>query len=210
MMIITKLYVSYFLTALIFTSNSWAASAVQKKNESDISFAERVTGFPVTPTAAENKQIARTTLLGKEMVIAFVEAPFDPERPNDHDYNVEMNLLIKEKDSSYLKTSISVCDVEGGNPTLRSFFYFNADAQADLEIVTICGWDATHKAADCNLQDEVRIFKLKGDTIEALPMDKYKSLLYEDKKPETKSDFTCQYKKFKTAADVKRLLKSKM
>lgn len=62
----------------------------------------------------------------------------------------------KISEASYARTSLQACEVEGGSPTLKSFFYLNVDADPDLEIAVSRGWDATHQAADCKAHDEFR------------------------------------------------------
>ena len=195
----------------IFASNSRADNTivVQNKNESDISFVERVTMRHITPEFGE-KQIARTTKLGKEMLISFVESsPYAPPRPVDNEHDIELHIFIRNHDSNYLQTKTVACNIEGGNPTIESFFYLNVDSDPQLEIGVICGWHNSHAAAECQTINEIKFFKLHDDNVQAVSMEKYKALLYGEKKPDKKSDFTCKYTKFKTAADVKKLFKSK-
>lgn len=199
------------LTALFSTYALKAQAAddtvILKKGESDIQFVQRITGHSVTPADGKDKQIARTLkfIKDKDVLTAFVETPSEPA--SDETFDIELNLFTKKTDTTYTQTGIQACEVEGGSPTLRSFFYLNVDSEPDLEIGVICGWDATHQGADCQANDNVRFFKLKNGELEAVQMDQFKKVLYEQRKPNKKADFDCTYTKFKSAADVKKLIK---
>jgi hypothetical protein len=72
----------------------------------------------------------------------------------------------------------------------------------------ICGWDATHAAADCQANDEVRFFTVNSSGAAVVPMEKFARLFYKQVKPDKQSSFTCTVSKFQTTQDVKKLLQT--
>ncbi len=139
------------------------------------------------------------------MLVAFTEVLFEDTEPSKG-FDIHLNFLIKESALQYeAPASLVACEVEGGSPALRSFFYVDLKGEATQAIAVICSWPE-HSGADCNLSDKVKFFKLTSKSISPVPMANYKKLFYYSKKPGPKSDFTCTYARFKNAKDVKALL----
>jgi hypothetical protein len=187
-----------------------AAPATVTKNpgESDAAFVKRITKHDISSSSMVDgqPQLGSTTALikGSEALVAFTDVP-DPD-PTDPASDIYMDVFRKQSGLSYARIGhAQVCEVEGGSPTLRSFFYVSPDNGSDMAVGVICGWDASHAAADCQANDEVRFFKPDGS---AIPMEKFNKLFYKQARPDKHSDYTCQVAKFQTAKDVKNLLKS--
>ena len=89
---------------------------------------------------------------------------------------------------------------------MRSFFYVSPDHAPGLDVGVICGWDEPHRGAECELNDEVRFFKVSPTAVTEVPMKKYETLFYKREKPDKSSRYTCKVSKFQSAADVKTLL----
>jgi hypothetical protein len=186
-----------------------AAPAIVTKNagESDAAFVQRITKHDITSSSMVDgkPQLGSTTALikGSEALVAFTEEPESGD-PSANDIN--MDVFLKQSGLSYARIgNAQVCEDEGGSPTLRTFFYASLNGVPDPVVGVICGWDATHAAADCQADDEVRFFKADGT---AIPMEKFAKLFYKQAKPDKNSTYTCQVDKFKTATDVKNLLKA--
>ena len=176
--------------------------------ESDTDFVQRVTKQTIVPDAAEHPQIANTNALipGVQVLIAFTEA-VDPQDP-DHAYDIMLNAFLKTSDRSYIWIgNTNACEIEGGSATQRAFFYASPDNGSTPDVAVICGWDETHRGADCQANDEVRFFKVDRNAVSDVDMQKYQTLFYKKVKPDRKSTYTCTVSKFTTAADVKKLLK---
>ena len=191
---------------MAFTSMQ-AEAASPQTGESDQSFVERITRHKVVDDGNGHFQIARNSKLLKdtEVLIAFTNNPFD-ETSTDL-FDVHLNIFVKKaKDQYESLDTVIACEVEGGTPTLNSFFYVDLKGESNPAVAVICSWPS-HPAAECQLSDEVRFFKVSEKAIEEIPMDKYKTLFYKEKSPDPKSDFTCKYANFKSAKEVKELLK---
>jgi hypothetical protein len=191
--------------------NAFAAPPVtvtKKPGESDAAFVTRITKHDISSSSMVDgqPQLGSTTALikGAQTLVAFTDVP-DPD-PTDSANDIYMDVFRKQSGLSYARIGhAQVCEVEGGSPTLRSFFYVSPDNGSDMAVGVICGWDASHPYADCQASDEVRFFKPDGS---AIPMEKFAKLFYRQVKPDKHSDYTCQVAKFQTARDVKNLLKS--
>jgi hypothetical protein len=173
----------------------------KKPGESDAAFVERATGYKITIPYGANQQLARSSALikGSEALIAFTEEP-DPD-DTDPDFGIVMNVLLKKSDRSYAWVDrMEVCEPEGGSASMRSFFFTTLDGTPNPVVSVICGWDATHRYADCQLNDEVRFFQVDRSSVTALPMEKFDKVFY-------KQSHGCTVQKFQTVQDVKNLLK---
>ncbi len=192
-------------------SRAAPVEVTRNPGESDTDFVQRITKQTVVPDAAEHRQIASTSALikGAETLIAFTEATDESDRDPEPAYDIALNVFLKMPDGSYSWVGKSTaCEIEGGSPSMRTFFYANPDNTPDLEIGVICGWDESHAGADCAANDEVRFFKADRNAVTEVPMKQYETLFYKQEKPDKGSDFTCTVSKFRTAADVKNLLKA--
>jgi hypothetical protein len=156
-------------------------------------------------------QIARTDLkIGEPgILVAFTQKESANREVDDSD--ISLNVLVPISKEAYVRASVVACEVEGGAPSLRSFFFIQADRDPDVEIGVICGWDATHQAADCQMNDQVHFYKIsmtatpKTVTVKKLDDEKFAAKLYGKRKPEPTSDFECDFARFKSAADVKKI-----
>ncbi len=194
--------ISLFVLFPIF--NAFSTEVAQRRHESDPQFVERITHAKII-----DKQIARTKELikNKDVLIVFTEAR-PPYYAND-EFNIQLNIFINVGKNSYEWLRVEACDVAGGNPSLRSFFYSNADSSADIEIGVICGWDSPHGGAECRSHDEVKFYKIPIDWHEGLLIkvedEKFKAF-YGKKNSDVTKDFECSTAKFSTASDVKKIL----
>jgi hypothetical protein len=183
--------------------------------ETNAQFVKRVTGQDVAtdgPGDSGALQMAKTASLvkGTEALVAFTKAPNPDEGPGSSDNDIAANVFVAKSGSTYVRLGPTVaCEVEGGEATLRAFFYADVGEPPSPHLAAICGWDQTHAGADCPTSDEVRFLKIEGDSLAAVDMEKYKSLFYKEVKPSKSADYTCTIPKFKTARDVKTLLANK-
>jgi hypothetical protein len=183
--------------------------------ETDAQFVKRVTGQDVaTDGPGDNAaaQMAKTTSLvkGTEALVAFTRAPDPDESPGSPDKDIVANVFVAKSGSTYVRLGPTVaCEIEGGEATLRAFFYAHVGEPPSPHLAAICGWDEPHAGADCLSNDEVRFFKIESGSLAAVDMEKYKSLFYKAVKPSKSADYTCTVAKFKTARDVKTLLAGK-
>jgi hypothetical protein len=190
----------------------FAAGALTKKaGESDAVFVARVTKHELATSGnmvdSGPPQLASTPVLikGATALVAFTEVP-EPGDPDDNDIN--LNAFIKQSDLSYARIGeTEACEVEGGSPSMRTFFFADLGGGSQPVVGVICGWDASHAAADCQANDEVRFFNVDAKSVSAIDMKKYDALFYKQEKPSKKATYTCAVSKFATAQDVKRLLK---
>jgi hypothetical protein len=190
-----------------------AAIATKKPGESDAAFVQRITGHDISVSGMVDGQPqlgnSSTLIKGAETLIAFTDVrdpgDTDPEPAND----IDMNVFLKQSPLSYARIgTVEVCEVEGGSPTLRTFFYASLEGVSDPVVGVICGWDATHAAADCQANDEVRFFTVNSSGAAVVPMEKFARLFYKQVNPDKHSSFTCTVSKFQTAQDVKKLLQT--
>lgn len=178
-------------------------AVTRQASETDAAFVKEITHQDLVQDGHD--QLGRTSSLvsGKEALVAFTERPSE-DGANDF----ELNVFVKNSGQSYqILKSVTACEIEGGSPSLRSFFYVSLSKNGTLVIGVICGWDATHAAADCQLSDDVRFFKIKGGELQALPMEKYTALFYRQVEPTKDAGFTCTVARVNSAQDVKRLLR---
>lgn len=201
--------------ASLYGGLAYADPVAVSKNagEDDASFVRRMTKQNIDADNAGHNQIANTSKLIKnaETLVAFTDAVNLAESvpANAPDYDITLNAFLKKPDGSYTWIGHTVaCEIEGGSASLRAFFYAGLDNAAAPDVGVVCGWDESH-ASDCGAPDEVRFFKVNGNSISAVPMEKYQKILYRQSKPDKDTGFTCTVAKFKNAGDVKRLLKAR-
>ncbi len=198
------------LLLLINATPAEAAPVIRQPGESDAALVARATASTII-----DQQIAHTQSLrpGTDILVAFTQDTTNYKDENGI-YDAALNLFVPTvTEGTYNWVHVEACEVEGGSPTVRSFFYANADADPDLEIAVICGWDALHAfdydAGDCGMHDEVRFFKIPSDTsksaITELKNNAY-SAFYSHVKLSPKAPNTCKKEKFSNARDVKKIL----
>jgi hypothetical protein len=192
---------------------SHAAPVAASKNpgEDDAALVQRITKQDVVADSAGHDQIASTSSLLKntETLIAFTTAPDLQDADPDPANEIYINAFLKKSDGSYTWLGNTLaCEDEGGDASMRSFFYASLDKASNPVVGVICGWDAVHRYADCEMNDQVRFFKVEQNSVSAVPMEKYEKVFYKQEKPDKNSKFTCAVSNFKTAADVKSLLKA--
>lgn len=193
------------ITVMFLSQSSWAKCPTKDmKCETDVQYVERSTKSKIY-----NNQIGRNKLLlpGSNTLTAFTEQPDG----DTGDFEILLNIFVPQKDGQYDWDKIRACEMEGGSPILRSFFYVNADRDPDLEIGVICGWERSNAFQDCPNFDEVRFFKLsKGKELGKLSRidDTKFSKFYEKKKLKKNDDLECTRGLFTNADDIKRILQT--
>jgi hypothetical protein len=209
---IFKALIVLVLAGTITSGPAFCADAQVTKaaGESDAAFVKRITKHEITSDGAGNQQLASTPALikGSQTLIAFTEVrdPADPE-PGDHDIYIE--AFLQQSGSSYARIGDALaCESEGGPATVRSFFYTALNGASDMAVGVICGWDSSHPYADCQANDEVRFFTVGKNEVSAVDMDKFEKVFYKQAKPDKHSNYKCSVSKFKTAGDVKNLLRT--
>ncbi len=173
-------------------------------NETDKQFIERSTGEKVI-----ERQIGlhNNLIKSRQVLVAFTESRSANKSLDEYDIN--LNIFIPMVGVKYSKLSVTACDIQGGPPTLRSFFYAKADTSSNLSIGVICGWDSAHVAADCQLNNQVSFYKIptnldKGEIEEI--KDKKFAAFYSEGPSQYDPKFKCTISNFGTAADVKKIL----
>jgi hypothetical protein len=183
-----------------------------KAGETDQQFVHRVAKGDVVKGGRDQPQIARTSRLleDKEVLLAFTTPPVAAERPSpdpNEDADITLNAFIKHSAQSYAYLEpVVACEVEGGPAGLAAFFYINVAGESGPLLGVICGWNAYHALADCQLADQVRFYKISETGILVVPMDKYQAALYSQVPAVSDPTFNCTVAKFHNAADVKQLL----
>lgn len=178
------------------------------KNEVDMQFVARVTNSNVHMPDSTPPQISRTKKLikGKESLVGFTETL--NEVMGSGLYDLSLNLFVLDKGESYQWYKTEACQIEGGSPTLKSFFFANADSDTDLEIGVICEWRAAHQS-ECPMPDELKFFKIRQNQsaveLGQLENSKFASF-YGEAASQVNKNMKCRIPKFKTAADVKKML----
>lgn len=226
-----KIRRNFFSISLLIFLSTWVDGGLlyaqttdikNSKSESDQKFVERVIGQRIVTTeelancldstrscGIESKtQIARTRNLisGKEVIVAFTESPFNPIQGDMNEHDIDGHVFIEHDEIRFSRYSIpAICEVEGGNPTLRAFFVINL-GEATNSLAVICGWDAVH-SSDCPMNDEVRFIKVSENGMEILPMTQYKNIFYRKVRSNTDSKMFCNVPNFANAADIRALLK---
>lgn len=198
--------IKILFVVLFFSGLARADVPFHQKNaaEDTKSFTERVTKSAIH----QKNQFAETDALpaGKKTIVAFAELK-DSQDPSQ--YDLELNVFKFQNDDKYSLSTIVACEQEGGSPTLRSFFYANADSTPQKSIGVICGWDARHES-DCQQHDQVRFFKVSSSgELTQLNNQGFEKHLYKKKKTITQENGTidCTLANFKNAKDVKTILK---
>ncbi|HUB85408.1 MAG TPA: hypothetical protein VL971_06915, partial [Rhizomicrobium sp.] len=137
-----------------------APSDLVTKNpgESDAAFVARITKHDVTTVFDGPAQLGNTSALikGAQTLVAFTNVPGpDPTDPNTDE--IYLNVFVKQSGLSYARIdSVKVCEVEGSPASMRSFFYTPLKGSSETVVGVVCGWDAGHPYAECQLNDEVR------------------------------------------------------
>lgn len=77
-----------------------------------------------------------------------------------------------------------VCEIEGGSPGVRAFFFLNADEEPVSKVGIICSWK-DRAGAECPKYDQVRFLKLfknaSGAGLEKIESRAHKKLYHLDK-----------------------------
>jgi hypothetical protein len=194
------------------SSHAAPIAASRNPGEDDAAFVQRVTKREVVADFAGQTQVARTFALLKnaETLIGFTKAPDPQDTDPDPADDIHMDVFLKKSDGSYIWLGNAlVCEVEGGDASMRSFFYTRLGKDSNPVVGVICGWDASHHGADCASNDEVRFFRVGLNSVSAVPVEKYEKVFYRQEKHDRYSKFTCTVSNFKTAADVKKLLEDR-
>lgn len=197
---------TFLITSFLIlpTTTTFANELKQQTGESDIQFVKRATKLKI-----HENQTGRTKSLtpGTNTLVAFTERP-EPKDPES--FEVVMNVFVPNKDETYTASEITACEIEGGSPTLRAFFYAKADKTDQLAIGLICSWTAPHQGADCDLPDQVLFFKYILDSKKIIPVknENFEKMFYKEVPMEGDSTKTCKARKFENASDIKKILKN--
>lgn len=171
--------------------------ATRKNNEKDQDFIERVTNSSFYPNQIGfNGEVVK----GTKSIIAFT--------PNDEN-DVQLNIFIPIERTKYKVLKVTTCQQNGGDPTLRAFFYAKADESQDTAIGIICGWGHIHHGADCPDYDMVFFFKVTPDQSRIIKIEnrKFDKKFYgDDLNPGQSPGIKCTGAKFQTAKDIKKIL----
>ena len=200
------------ITLLVSTLAAFPAFAGANPpgREADIQVLERTTKQRVYVGEDGNPQVIRTNQLAgfSKAIVGFTK--FYSDESDRSAFDIQLNLVDSSGEPKLTASVPDACEVEGGSPKVRSFFFINADKESDLEIGVICSWkDAA--AAECPQFDQVRFFKLLQKPngsfeFERLENQKFKTL-YHAEKSSTVADLKCEgAPNFKSAADVKRMI----
>jgi hypothetical protein len=184
-----------------------SVAVTRKAGETDKAFVERVTKHELINEPSDQLAVTSQLVKGKEVIVAFtgeeIGKKMGPEGPS---HDIDINFFTKIKKDEYTLASVVACEIEGRPATLRSFFFINIDKKSELSVGVICGWDAPHNYADCQLNDMVKFFKPLADSKWGEINDPQFNKAFYFKKKEKGSDFSCTFSKFKNAGDVKKIV----
>jgi hypothetical protein len=174
---IFKAAIALFFAGAIQSGVAFSApSDLVTKNpgESDAAFVARITKHDITTVYGGGQQLGNTSALikGAQTLVAFTDVPDPDPEPGVNADEIDMNLFVKQSDLSYARIgSMTVCEIEGSSASMRSFFYTPLKNPSETVVGVICGWDEGHRYADCQLNDEVRFFRIDGDVINRMGLN---------------------------------------
>ncbi len=197
-----NLFLLLFVASIAYSAEQ---TVTINKSETDTQFVERITASKIS-----EKHLARTKKIIKEsnVLVAVTESKENEASQVGADFNLQLNVLIPKKDGYQWLHTIA-CEIEASSPTMRAFFFANADDNPDVEIGVICGWDAIHRGADCDSNDQISFFKVPvaeaRDELPQLTNEKFKAF-YKQVPMKRDKKYNCTKSNFSTVADVKKLL----
>lgn len=178
----------------------------RKDNETAEQFAERQK--PENSTSAH--KVLETKWNGNSTIISLYDIPYKLPKENEPDqqtYHKIVGFVFSELDkNTYSKVTFGTIDTEGGNPSIETIFFANADNDKAKEIMIIASWEQRHNEVNGTLYGT---YVFDDETIEKTLDLKFLEEL--SKKLDggcecTWSDGTNKKAKFKTALEVRQEL----
>ena len=129
---------------LLWTTFSFGQLVQRQDNETVEQFATRL-----KPDSANLTYIViETKWDDSPVVIAFYDQPYKLSKQNDPDqqtyHRIIGNVFIQMRNNYYGKSSFGTIDTDGGDPTIETAFFANADMDTTAELIVIASWDQRH------------------------------------------------------------------
>jgi hypothetical protein len=116
----------------------------RKAQETAEQFAERLK--PENATLAH--KVIETKWNGNSVIISFYDITYKLPVENDPDqqtYHKITGFIFSQLDkSTYSKVNFGTIDTEGGNPTVETVFFANADNDKAKELIIVASWEQSH------------------------------------------------------------------
>lgn len=178
----------------------------RKDNETAEQFAERQK--PENSTLAH--KVLETKWNGNSTIISLYDITYKLTEQNDPDqqtYHKIVGFVFSELDkNTYSKITFGTIDTEGGNPSIETVFFANADNDKAKELIIIASWEQRHYDVNGTLYGT---YVYDNETIEKAFDLKFLEEI--SKKLDggcecNWSDGTSKKSKFKTASEIKKEL----
>jgi hypothetical protein len=139
-------------------------------NETAIQLAERLK----PENSKITHQVIETIWNSKSVIFAFYNQNFKLPKdrdPEQQDYlRIIGTIFLKQGNSGYKRIIIDTLDTEGGNPSIESFFFANADKDSLKELVIIASWEQRHYDVNGTLYDSTVYDNITGSTGDKLTL----------------------------------------
>lgn len=140
-----KYYIE-ILILLLWTNVSFGQIELvpRKAQETAEQFAERLK--PENATLAH--KVIETKWNGNSVIISFYDITYKLPVENDPDqqayHKIEGFIFSQLGKNTYSKVNFGIIDTEGGNPTIETVFFANADNDKAKELIIIASWKQIH------------------------------------------------------------------
>lgn len=195
------------ITLLLFwTTFSFGQIVKRQDNETAEQFAERQKPENSTLT----HKVLETKWNGLPVVISLYDQTYKLPIQNDPDqqtyHKIVGAVFIQLDKNNYSETTFGTIDTEGGDPTIETVFFANADTDKTKELIIIASWEQRHYDVSGTLYGTyVFDYELTSATLEWKFLEEISRKL--DGGCECNwSDGTSKKAKFKTASEVKNEL----
>lgn len=195
------------ITLLIFqTIFSYAQIVQRQHNETAEQFANRLKPDNSTLT----HKAVETKWNGVSVVISLYNQTYKlplNKDPDQSTYNrIIGSVFIQSDSTTYKKTRFGTIDTEGGDPSIESIFFANADKDSTRELIIIASWEQKHYDVNGTLYGTyVFDYDLSGTTLEWKLLEAISNKL-EAGCECTWRDGTKKTARFKTASSIRKEL----
>lgn len=191
---------------LFWTTFSFGQIVQRQDNETAEQFAERQKPENSTLT----HKVLETKWNGLPVVISLYDQTYKLPIQNDPDqqtyHKIVGAVFIQLDKNNYSETTFGTIDTEGGDPTIETVFFANADTDKAKELIIIASWEQRHYDVSGTLYGTyVFDYELTSATLEWKFLEEISRKL--DGGCECNwNDGTSKQAKFKTASEVKNEL----
>jgi hypothetical protein len=178
----------------------------RKDNEAAKQFAERQK--PENSTLAH--KVLETKWNGNSVIISLYDKTYKlpvQSDPDQQTYHKIEGFVFSELDKyTYSKVTFGTIDTEGGNPSIETVFFANADNDKKKELIIVASWEQRHYDVNGTLYGT---YVFDNETIEKTLDLKFLEQISKKLEGDCEcnwSDGTTKKSKFKTASEVKKEL----